>query len=37
MDVGMFYDLVNVVKKTFENPLMQLELSVSFVLSLNLT
>jgi len=37
MDVGMFHDLVNVIEKTFENSLIQLELSVLFLLSLNLT
>jgi len=36
-DVGMFIDLVNVVENTFEIPLIQMELSISLLLSLNLT
>jgi len=34
IDVGMFFDFLNVVKKTFEIPLLQKELFVSFQLSL---
>jgi len=36
-DVAMLHDMVNVVEETFEIHLLQLELSVSFILSLNLT
>jgi len=35
-DVVMFFDLVNVVEKTFESPFLQLKLSVSLLLFLNL-
>jgi hypothetical protein len=33
IDIGMFLDLDNVVEKTFEIPLFQMELFVSFLLS----
>jgi len=36
-DVGMLHDMVNVVEQTFKIHLLQLELSVSYILSLNLT
>jgi len=36
-DVGMLHDMINMVWKDIRNPLLEIELSVSFLLSLNLT